>query len=174
LGKATLKARIPPEYNYERGYILNLELKGSDNSWTKLRRVKLDQTSEYSFENVPSGEYSVTLLKNSKYDVTKFDLNNISSPPIILECRERGLSNNMELKVHPNPVNSSLHVHFNKEAKDQIFTYEILTSTGKLVSQNIYTSSEIDVSSLNEGQFYITILDSKGIVGVGKFVKFKN
>lgn len=80
----------------------------------------------------------------------------------------------MELKVHPNPTNSFLNVQFNTDSKDRNLTYEIVSSTGHLVAQSTYSSSEIDVTSLNEGQFYITIFDSKGIVGVGKFVKIKN
>lgn len=52
-------------------------------------------------------------------------------------------------------------------------TFEILNLSGQLLMKGEYSSSEIDVSSIGEGQFYITILSPKGIVGVGKFVKTK-
>ncbi len=171
---SSLKAKIPPENNYENGYILNLELKNADNSWVKLRQVNLGQLTEFLFDNVPTGEYRVTLLTNSRYDVSKFDLANITSTPIILECRERNLNKIVELNVHPNPTNSSLHIHLNKDVKDQNFTYEILSSTGKLVAQGNYSTSEIDVSSLYEGQYNISLMDEKGIIGVGKFIKLSN
>lgn len=98
---SSLRAEIPPENNYQEGGILNLELKSSDNSWSKLRRVELIQQSDFEFDNVPSGEYRVTLLRNSMYDVSKFELKNITSAPIKLECQERNLNNVLELIIHP-------------------------------------------------------------------------
>lgn len=169
---SSLKAKISPENYYEKGYVLNLEFKNNTNSWVKLRRAILDQQTEYSFDNVPSGEYRVTLLKNSKYADSKLDLKDITSASISLDCRERDNPSQKNLVVHPNPTSSLVHVHFARSL-DQHLIYEIINSTGKLMMQGEFSSTEIDVSNLNEGQYFFSLLDPNGIVGVGNFIKSK-
>jgi hypothetical protein len=53
-------------------------------------------------------------------------------------------------------------------------TYEIMDYTGKRVMQGELKNSQIDVSSLIAGMFFINILNSKVIIGGGKFIKNKN
>jgi hypothetical protein len=175
LGKSdlcsSLRVTIPPEKNYENGYVLNLELKKSDNSWVKMRRVRLESTLSYSFENVPDGEYRVSFFKNSKYEDPKLKLSDISSNPVLLECRGRDFNYQNLIHVHPNPTSSLLNIEIRKELE---LTYEIMDYTGKRVMQGELKNSQIDVSSLIAGMFFINILNSKVIIGGGKFIKNKN
>ena len=79
-------------------------------------------------------------------------------------------SNNIKVKVYPNPANNTLNFKFDDQKK---YTITILTLIGQEVStlSNIKSSTKIDVSNLSQGVYLFQIINTNGDKAIGKFVK---
>lgn len=71
-----------------------------------------------------------------------------------------------EVSIHPNPVTEILHIKSNTE-----FTqYKIIDVSGRVVKEVTNPNSEIDVSGLPKGVYYLELLSKDGAV-VRRFLK---
>ena len=72
-----------------------------------------------------------------------------------------------QLKIYPNPAKNSINV----EVKNAV-SIEIADVLGKIVlSKNTSTDNQIDVSSLEQGVYFVKIINLKNETFVEKFMK---
>jgi hypothetical protein len=71
-------------------------------------------------------------------------------------------SANNQTTIYPNPANNSITIETSTTGKQTLQVYDV---NGKLIlSQNINEKATIDVSSLNDGIFTISIVSNEGVV----------
>lgn len=100
------------------------------------------------------------------YDFTNGE---ISNPPscLFLNTNETEAKNIALVKVYPNPVSDFLKINSTKDFKD----YEIIDTSGKIISKNPISSNEISISHLTSGNYFIKLKDLQGNVIFLKFIK---
>jgi hypothetical protein len=69
---------------------------------------------------------------------------------------EQGGENNFQLSSYPNPVNNILNVSYTKNQSETI-TFRIIDVLGKIVIQEKELTTSIDVSSLNNGNYFLKV-----------------
>lgn len=69
--------------------------------------------------------------------------------------------------IYPNPAQKELYIK-NLEAKNQIEYVRIFSSTGVLIKEKRNNCTEIDVSDLGEGIYFLLIYDKAGKQGIYK------
>jgi hypothetical protein len=75
----------------------------------------------------------------------------------------------LSFKVSPNPANEFIHIQgvdFNEGVKIKIISID-----GKIMKDEMINQSNISISDLNSGMYFIELTDSKGKIGVTKFIK---
>lgn len=82
------------------------------------------------------------------------------------------LNNEVQVEVFPNPTADYLNINVLEDAKG--LSYNIYNYEGKLVTQNkLNKNTKIDVSLFNEGKYFISIMDTKGLVASKNFMVVK-
>jgi len=80
-------------------------------------------------------------------------INDALSAPLGIE--QMG-GNNFQLSSYPNPVNNILNVSYTKDQSETI-TFSIIDLLGKIVIQEKELTTSIDVSSLNNGNYFLKV-----------------
>ena len=84
-----------------------------------------------------------------------------------LDCPLEIVDNELEgLKIYPSPTTGVLNIH-SETAISQIEIYNLL---GQLVQSNTDQVS-IDISSVDQGIYFVKVMDENGNVGTQKVVK---
>jgi len=73
---------------------------------------------------------------------------------------EQAQENHFQLITYPNPVNNILNVSYTKDQSEKI-TYRIIDILGKIVIQEKELTRSIDVSSLNNGNYFLKVSSKK-------------
>jgi len=73
---------------------------------------------------------------------------------------EQAQENHFQLITYPNPVNNILNVSYTKDQSETI-TYRIIDVLGKIVMQEKEFTKSIDVSSLNNGNYFLKVSSEK-------------
>lgn len=82
------------------------------------------------------------------------------------------LNNEVQVEVFPNPTADYLNINVLEDVKD--LTYNIYNYEGKLVTKNkLNKNTKIDVSLFNDGKYFISIMDTKGLVASKNFMVVK-
>lgn len=69
---------------------------------------------------------------------------------------EQMVENNFQISSYPNPVNNILNVSYTKDQLE-IITFSIIDVIGKIVIQEKELTTSIDVSSLNNGNYFLKV-----------------
>ncbi|WP_445456075.1 GEVED domain-containing protein [Flavobacterium sp. HNIBRBA15423] len=72
-------------------------------------------------------------------------------------------SSSIVLKLYPNPVEDYLNLDI-VGFKSNVFSYEIINYQGRIVKSGILESAGLDVSSLNQGVFFLKIIKEEAII----------
>lgn len=86
------------------------------------------------------------------------------SSKVSMSCLVNSISNlhNVEIKLHPNPANTKLHLTMDKSIK--IKSYAILDSSGKEIRSTILKGDSIDIEALDSGQYILVLQTNKGSI----------
>lgn len=88
-------------------------------------------------------------------------------PNISTTLNENNIKGN--IKIFPNPANQSIQIQgldFNEGVRIKIISID-----GKIMKDEVITQSNINVSDLNSGMYFMELTDSNGKTGVAKFIK---
>lgn len=77
--------------------------------------------------------------------------------------------NNESFSIFPNPSTDIINVSINKNSMN--CSYEIMSLDGKVVSKDILTGNQINISNLPDGIYIIQLFDKGASIGVKKIVK---
>tara|TARA_B110000971_G_C19604160_1_gene317436 strand:- start:115 stop:558 length:444 start_codon:yes stop_codon:yes gene_type:complete len=80
-------------------------------------------------------------------------INDALNAPLGIEQAE---SSHFQLLTFPNPVNNILNV-INTKVHSEKITYRIIDALGKIVIQDKKLTTSIDVSSLNNGNYFLKV-----------------
>jgi len=69
---------------------------------------------------------------------------------------EQMWESNFQLSSYPNPVNNILNVSYTKDQSETI-TFSIIDVLGKIVIKEKELTTSIDVSSLNNGNYFLKV-----------------
>lgn len=120
------------------------------------------------FSNIPTSISTNVIPVGSTiyYDFTNGE---ISNPPscLFLNTDETKEKNITLVKVYPNPVFDVLKINSIKDFKD----YEIIDTSGKVISKHQISTNEISISHLTSGNYFIKLKDQQGNVIFLKFIK---
>ena len=143
-------------------------------NWGNSNNMPLNTT--FSSSDISMGDYGtngmpkVVVLGGSDYTVflNKND-NKINFPGVQgaindalnapLEIEQVG-ENNFELVTYPNPVNNILNISTTKDPSETI-TFSVIDALGKTVIQGEKLTTSIDVSSLNNGNYFLKVSSEK-------------
>ena len=143
-------------------------------NWGNSNNMPLNTT--FSSSDISMGDYGtngmpkVVVLAGSDYTVflNKND-NKINFPGVQgaindalnapLEIEQVG-ENNFELVTYPNPVNNILNISTPKDPSETI-TFSVIDALGKTVIQGEKLTTSIDVSSLNNGNYFLKVSSEK-------------
>ena len=143
-------------------------------NWGNSNNMPLNTT--FSSSDISMGDYGtngmpkVVVLGGSDYTVflNKND-NKINFPGVQgaindalnapLEIEQVG-KNNFELVTYPNPVNNILNISTSKDPSETI-TFSVIDALGKTVIQGEKLTTSIDVSSLNNGNYFLKVSSEK-------------
>lgn len=92
----------------------------------------------------------------------------LNAPPTGLSS----LDNHQPFNVYPNPANDQLTIIL--DAPYSISSYQLLDSKGAMVLSQDFNQQAIDVSSLNEGLYFLQLLAEDGTVWAHKKVVIKH
>lgn len=79
------------------------------------------------------------------------------------------IKNNLSFTLFPNPANQSIQIqgiHLNNGAHIKIISID-----GKIIKDEMINQSNITISDLNSGMYFLELTDSKDKTGVTKFIK---
>jgi polyhydroxybutyrate depolymerase len=78
-----------------------------------------------------------------------------------------GIDMGINVEIYPNPTNTALFINTEK-----LFThYQIITTTGQIVKQEILTQNRIDVTDISAGIYYVLLKNESGMDVRSKFIK---
>ncbi|MDN3692185.1 chitobiase/beta-hexosaminidase C-terminal domain-containing protein [Chryseobacterium tructae] len=120
------------------------------------------------FENIPQ-TISTDLIPMGSTLYYDFTDGVLTSPPSCLSLSSHEtVQKNKEvfIKVYPNPVSDILKVNTDQHFQE----YEIIDSSGKIVSKNQFVS-EIPISHLVAGNYFIKLKTQQGNLVLLKFIK---
>jgi len=80
-------------------------------------------------------------------------INDALNAPLAIEQAEE---NHFKLLTFPNPVNNILNVSYDK-GKSETITFSVIDVLGKIVIQGNKLTTSIDVSSLNNGNYFLKV-----------------
>ncbi len=136
-----------------------------------IRFVGKGRDTTLMFDNTKNNE-EFTRELNFKVSSVYFDYNkNIIAGRTVLKTTNE-ITNNTNINIAPNPVDTNLNIFINKEDKFQEIS--IHDVSGKLVKSfsqsNFEKKLNFDVSNLNKGVYFV-ILKSKNAIFIKKFIK---
>ncbi len=132
----------------------------------------IDAQFQFSFENIPYGNYKVRPEKAGKtsqsfnltLDETVPEMNNIlfleTENAIIPDLSSIDEQSNSKVpEVYPNPASSFLKIQFPFQIPPQIFRIKIFSSISKylLIDKEISSDDEIDLTDLKDGFYLLEI-----------------
>lgn len=93
---------------------------------------------------------------------------NIGTP--CLPSTTQNITSHISLKIFPNPVSDLIKV----ETPYSFQHYQIMDLTGKIHENAVYTEGEnISIKNLNQGIYFLKLLDNQGNFAVKKFIKLE-
>ena len=161
------------EADFKTLSILDLDI--MDNGWDSLTDEDLTILNQIMARNSSNTNYAISLLNNSPtYREHTFDVVEIKDVTVSPEIQQVEQESEF-LKLFPNPATNKVYIEYmnSKVSESRIELHDV---SGKLISnyQLEYISGgiEIDISSLREGFYFVTLTDAtSGIVRSGKLVK---
>lgn len=116
-----------------------------------------------------TGSYVVSLIANKcdSYDTTTQTIN---ITPVITSAGINEVNRVNSLTIYPNPTTTTINVQQNFSNNT---TYKILHITGQEMQSGLMNNVEkqINVSSLEEGIYFLKVFDNNKSIGLQKFVK---
>lgn len=104
---------------------------------------------------------------------TDFALNEVPPPNSVLRFGESLVATQQvaieDLAVFPSLANEFIQVKSDNSHTN--YHYQITTVNGQIVSSTQLTNDIINVSHLNKGMYFITLVDNEQIISRGKFIK---
>jgi hypothetical protein len=134
-----------------------------------------DASGQATFNDLEDGTYNYTITAD-EYELYSSDFTiNGGDEAINVQLTPSGVGindNNLSVvQISPNPAHSQLHIKTNGLTENVIFS--IYDVSGKLVKsyQLNCTSSDIDISSFENGMYLYSITNKASEIVTGKFVK---
>lgn len=159
----------------ERPYIINLEKKTQNGTWTKHERRIIKENAtiyDYTFEELPNGEYRAIYLFDEKGSIKGKNLKYFTSNTAFIACSYRKGQGNYS-KVYPNPSNSELTLEL-EIIQGVSYKYSIINVLGIKQKEGILKSNKVDISDLLPGTYFLLTFDEKGDQKTFKFNKINN
>jgi len=113
------------------------------------------------------------VIRVRNYDIGFFTDMIYADIPVVLPTSVKGQPEQPTIKIHPNPVSTSLLVSFEKGI-NEVYQLEILNFEGKIIEKRTLTESdsEINFAHFKSGIYLLKITDSnREIVRIEKVVK---
>ncbi|MBK9151839.1 MAG: T9SS type A sorting domain-containing protein [Saprospiraceae bacterium] len=80
--------------------------------------------------------------------------------------------NDEKVTIRPNPASEILNLHISVFKEEELYSVEILNTTGQLYNNKINSENKyLDISHLPAGVYYIKVKGSNGFNSVQRFIK---
>lgn len=102
------------------------------------------------------------------YNLCTFSSGNIQVGTRCDYTKTNDLTDNIPIKIHPNPTSSFLNI----ETEHPFSDFKVFDLAGKLIQKGVYTEGgSLDVSRLAQGVYFLQLIDKQQFTIYQKFVK---
>ncbi|WP_430813811.1 T9SS type A sorting domain-containing protein [Carboxylicivirga sp. RSCT41] len=130
----------------------------------------LVKSSEYVIDS--RGDNRIGIMNHgSDADLPKYDNVKITKMKSVATAIGNLEQQDVNVAVYPNPAIDFIQIKLNGE-KSANLSYNIFDLTGKLIESSVFTDNQkIDVSSCQQGVYYVQVLSDSVVLNTCKFIK---
>jgi len=88
---------------------------------------------------------------------------------VVTDITQPIIKEKIDFGVYPNPAKNNINIDIDIDYSSEIH-YSIFDMHGRIYTNQLYTNSDIDISGLPSGIYYIRIIKSNGPSGTKKFI----